>query len=252
MAKTTAKVGRRTGAKGAGKPAGAARPGKRAASKAATRERIVSAALELFEQRGFQETTTKAIARRARIAEGTIFNYFDTKEDIALHFFELEVDHAMATVRGSGRLRRAPLEEKLFALVQSQIEYLAPYERFIGAAFVQALRPSSAFVLSPRSWQLRARYLAFVQELIDESLPRGGRTAVTWLAPQAFWVFYIALLLYWLHDTSTGKENTLAFLDRTLRLGVMLLEQESVGRAGVRPRRRGGSQRGARKTGRSR
>jgi len=216
-----------------------ARPRKRAASKAAMRARIVRAALELFEAQGFQETTTKAIARRAGVAEGTIFNYFATKEDIALHFFELEVDHAIATVRSSARLRRAPLEEKLFALVQSQIEYLTPYERFIGAAFVQALRPSSAFVLSQRSWDLRARYLDFVQGLIAESIPGAERSLVTWLAPQAFWVFYIALLLYWLNDTSPGKQSTLAFLDRSLRLGVHLLEQESRGRSRrAAPRRR--------------
>jgi AcrR family transcriptional regulator len=212
-------------------------PSKRARNKAAIRARIVRAALELFDRQGFHETTTKAIAQRARVAEGTIFNYFATKEDIALHFFELEVDHAMEAVRANTRLRRAPLEEKLFVLVQSQIEYLAPYERFIGAAFIQALRPSSALVLSQRSWDLRARYVGFVQELIAESIPGAERSLVTWLAPQAFWVFYIALLLYWLNDTSPGKQSTLSLLDRSLRLGVHLLEQDAgtgVGASGAR------------------
>src|SRR6185503_10679214 len=125
--------------------------GRRAAKKESTRARIVAAALALFRQKGFEATTTKAIAARARVAEGTVFNYFPTKEDIALHFFELEVDHAIAAVRKNARLRKAPLEEKLFALIQSQIGYLAPYERFIGAAFVQALRPSSALAFSARS-----------------------------------------------------------------------------------------------------
>lgn len=200
--------------------------GRRAARKAATEERIVRAALELFERQGFQETTTKAIARRAKVAEGTVFNYFRTKEDIALHFLEREVDHAIETVKSSRRLRNAPLEEKLFALVQSQIEYLAPYERFIGEAFVQALRPAS-MLAGARSWALRRRYLEFVGELIDEALPDRRPSAVSWLAPQAFWLFYMALLLYWLGDVSPGKESTLAFLDRSLRVGVAVL-QESV------------------------
>src|ERR1051325_7255883 len=141
-------------------------PGRRAKNKELTRQRIVTAALTLFESKGFDATTTKQIAQRARIAEGTVFNYFETKEDIALHFLELEVDHAIATVRGKPALRKAPLEEKLFALVQSQIEYLAPYENFIGAAFVQALRPSSKLGFSFQALALRTRYLAFVQELI--------------------------------------------------------------------------------------
>src|SRR5262245_17949310 len=94
--------------------------GRRAQSKEAIRKRIVTAALSLFQTKGFDSTTTKAIARKAGIAEGTVFNYFKSKEDIALHFFEQEVDHAIASVRDNPRLRKAPLEEKLFNLVHSQ------------------------------------------------------------------------------------------------------------------------------------
>ena len=122
--------------------------GRRAQNKQRTRDRIVAAALALFQSKGFEQTTTRAIARRAKVAEGTVFNYFETKEDIALHFLELEVSHAIAAVRNNRRLRRAPLEEKLFALLESQIEFLAPYERFIGAAFVQALKHLPAKVSS--------------------------------------------------------------------------------------------------------
>ncbi len=199
-------------------------PGRRARNKEATKRRIVTAALELFERKGFDAATTKAIARRARVAEGTVFNYFETKEDIALFFFEQEVDHAIAAVRADARLRAAPLEEKLFALVMSQIDFLAPYERFIGAAFVRALRPTSKLAFSAQALALRNRYLAFVQELIDESLPRRGFEAA-WLAPQAFWIFYVGALLYWLHDTSPGKQSTLAFVDRSLKLGAAVLRR---------------------------
>ncbi len=206
--------------------AAAVRPsGRRAQNKEATRKRIVAAALQLFEAKGFEATTTKAIARRARVAEGTVFNYFETKDDIALHFFEREVDHAIASVRAKRSLRRAPLEEKLFALIQSQIEFLAPYERFIGAAFVQALRPTSKLTFSVQALALRARYLAFVQELIDEALPQSRANPMAWVAPQAFWIYYLGVLLYWLHDGSSGKQHTLAFLDRSLALGVSVLKK---------------------------
>src|SRR3977135_4478947 len=145
--------------------------GRRALKKETTKSRIVAAALALFQVKGFEATTTKAIARKARVAEGTVFNYFPTKEDIALHFLEQEVELAMETVRANTRLRKAPLEEKLFALVQTQLEFLAPHERFIGAAFVQALRPGSKLGLfSPSAQELQYRYLAFVQELIDDAI----------------------------------------------------------------------------------
>lgn len=205
-------------------------PGRRARNKQRTRERIVAAALALFQSKGFEKTTTRAIAQRAKVAEGTVFNYFETKEDIALHFLEMEVSHAIAAVRANRRLRRAPLEEKLFALLESQIAFLAPYERFIGAAFVQALKPASKLGWSKQAAELRIRYLAFVQDLIEESLPKGTReqSALAWFGPPAFWVYYVGVLLYWLHDTSAGKQQTLAFIDRSLSFGVAMLRKGGV------------------------
>ena len=200
--------------------------GRRAQNKAAIRKRIVTAALTLFQTKGFDATTTKAIARRAGIAEGTVFNYFRTKEDIALHFFEQEVDQAIASVRENPRMRKAPLEEKLFALVHSQLEFLAPYEKFIGAAFIHALKPASPLgIFSHRAQELRHRYVGFVQELLDESLPKNQSSPLTFLAPEVFWIYYLGALLYWLHDSSPGKQNTLAFLDRSLAIGVSDLKQ---------------------------
>src|SRR3989440_5895362 len=200
--------------------------GRRAQSKQAIREGIVKAALSLFQTKGFDATTTKAITRKAGIAEGTVFNYFKSKDDIALHFFEQEVDQAIASVRDNPRLRKARLEEKLFALVHSQLEFLAPYERFIGAAFIHALKPASPLGLfSHRAHELRHRYVGFVQELIDQSLPKNQYSPLNFLAPEVFWIYYLGALLYWLHDSSPGKQNTLVFLDRSLSVGVSFLKQ---------------------------
>src|SRR5262244_1845122 len=200
-------------------------PGRRAQKKQKIRENIVKAALGLFQTKGFDATTTKAIARKAGIAEGTVFNYFKSKDEIALYFFEEEVDQAMTSVRDNPRLRKAPLEEKLFALVHSQLDLLAPYERFIGTALIHALKPHSPLgPFSHRAMELRHRYLRFVQELIEESIP-GKQNPLGFLAPEVFWIYYLGMLLYWLYDTSEGKQNTLAFLDRSLNLGVSMLKQ---------------------------
>jgi AcrR family transcriptional regulator len=44
----------------------------------------MSAAARLFAQKGFANTTTKEIAREADMAEGTLYNYFDSKRGILL------------------------------------------------------------------------------------------------------------------------------------------------------------------------
>lgn len=45
-------------------------------------KRILEAAITISNEKGFSSTTTSEIAKRAGIAEGTIFRYFKTKKDI--------------------------------------------------------------------------------------------------------------------------------------------------------------------------
>ncbi len=45
-------------------------------------KRILEAAIQISNEKGFSSTTTSEIAKRAGVAEGTIFRYFKTKKDI--------------------------------------------------------------------------------------------------------------------------------------------------------------------------
>jgi len=56
--------------------------GLRERKKLRTRETIVAAALQLFSERGYQQTTVADIAEAAEVSKGTLFAYFRSKEDI--------------------------------------------------------------------------------------------------------------------------------------------------------------------------
>jgi AcrR family transcriptional regulator len=45
---------------------------------------ILDAAARVFAERGFHRATTRDIAREAGVAEGTIYNYFDCKDDLLI------------------------------------------------------------------------------------------------------------------------------------------------------------------------
>ena len=51
----------------------------------AGRERLVEVALGLFQELGFHQTSVRAIAERAGISVGTLFNYFSGKDELLLH-----------------------------------------------------------------------------------------------------------------------------------------------------------------------
>jgi AcrR family transcriptional regulator len=55
---------------------------RRQRKKIETRQRLMAAALDLFRDHGFEETTVEQITQAADVAKGTFFNYFETKEAI--------------------------------------------------------------------------------------------------------------------------------------------------------------------------
>ena len=201
-----------------------ARKGKRAESKERTRQKILKAALDLFRKRGLDATTTKMISTKAGIAEGTLFNYFKTKEDLALYFFQKETDDLIEWFENDKRLAKAALPEKLFAIIHRQLEYIAPYEDFIGAVFFRALQPESKLSpISLESQELRLRYLRFIRGVLDDAAEREKIPRVGVMGAYAFGLFYMGIVMHWLHDTSPGKQKTLALLDRSLALGTKAL-----------------------------
>lgn len=76
-------------------------PGRRERNKRDKLVRITRAARELFHAQGFEGTTTAQIARRAAIAEGTVFRYVARKEDLLiLAFAEEMTEVVMAAFEG--------------------------------------------------------------------------------------------------------------------------------------------------------
>jgi AcrR family transcriptional regulator len=199
-------------------------PGKRNQNKERTKERILRAALDLFREQGLERTTTRQISRKAGIAEGTLFNYFKTKEDLALFFFEKETEDLIEWFGREKRLQKAPLPEKLFAIIHRQLEYIAPYEDFIGAVFFRALQPrSSLSPLSLESQELRVKYLRFIRDVLARAEEDGEIPHVGDFGAYGVGLFYLGIVTHWLQDASRGKQRTLALLDRALKVGTKIL-----------------------------
>ncbi len=118
-----------------------------------TRRRILAAALDLFQERGFAETTMREIALRAEVATGAAYYYFPSKEAIVMAFYwetplEFEATSLRTPLAGvrdlGGRIRM---------LVERKLDQFGPYREFFGALFRSAGDPASP--LSPFSEETR-------------------------------------------------------------------------------------------------
>src|SRR5580765_1883067 len=63
-----------------------------------TRDRIFKAALQLFAQKGFNNTTVEEITIAADVAKGTFFNYFESKEQVLFALTEVQEQHVRNAV----------------------------------------------------------------------------------------------------------------------------------------------------------
>ncbi|MFF8091852.1 TetR family transcriptional regulator [Streptomyces sp. NPDC016675] len=89
-------------------------PGLRERKKRRTRDTLLRSALELFTDRGYEETTVDDIAETADVSQRTFFRYFASKEDAAFFVARLAESHFVEAVR-----RRPPGEAPLDAMRQA-------------------------------------------------------------------------------------------------------------------------------------
>ena len=92
------------------------------------REEIINACEQLYRTMSFREITLKEIGNITSFSRPTIYNYFQTKEEIFLALFQREYDRWNADLEtilnGNERLTKAELSEKIAASLSGREQLL--------------------------------------------------------------------------------------------------------------------------------
>ena len=92
------------------------------------REEIVGACEQLYQTRSFREITLKDIGNITSFSRPTIYNYFETKEEIFLALFQREYDRCnedlTVILDGNERLTKVELSEKIAASLAGRTQLL--------------------------------------------------------------------------------------------------------------------------------
>lgn len=111
--------------------------GIREQKKSKTRQAILDAAIRLFADKGYEQTSMDELARAAGIGKATIYGYFSTKNEIFLAYCEEEVDYAFSILEKK-QDEDAPLAEQLVALMLGQLTYVTSNKAF-GRVFAREM-----------------------------------------------------------------------------------------------------------------
>lgn len=95
------------------------------------RQQIARAALEVFSSRGYDKATVREIARRAGLAEGTVYLYFRSKRDLLLAAWEqLATSAVLPTLQQAEAVTPGTEEELLAAVFSHQFRILLRHDAF--------------------------------------------------------------------------------------------------------------------------
>ena len=187
-----------------------------------TRSHILEAALAIFRERGFEETTMRGIAEAAGVSLGNAYYYFPSKESLIQAFYgrtHTELLQATGPILG----QHTELGTRLREVIRAKIDTIMPYHGFAGVLFRTAGDPASP--LHPFSEESRPFALDSIA-LFDEVL-RGSTTkipeALRVELPRLLWLFHLGIILFWIHDRSPDCRRTYRMVDRSAELIAQLI-----------------------------
>src|SRR5579871_2949433 len=183
------------------------------AKSAETRARILEAAMDLFRRQGFEETTMREIAAEAGVATGAAYYYFDSKDAIALAFYD-QAQQDLEPLLAQALAGPQTLRDRLSALLEVKLRYFAPNRRLLGAlaAHADPEHPLSPF--SQQTRQIRERDVeSFARALAGSGirLPRDLSPQL----PRLLWMYQMGLILFWIYDRSPAQRRTAGLIARS-------------------------------------
>jgi len=203
-------------------------------AKQRTRARILEAGRKLFADKGFGKTTTRDVAARARIAAGTLFNYFPTKEALAMTLFAEDLDGARDDFWSRRRGEETPPED-LCANLAAGLRALAPHRHYVGEVFETAMSPFARSTVRREGDDERTAHLETVARILAE---HGVAAPPSFVSMHLYWTLFLGIVAFWSSDESPHQEDSLAVLDESLRLFVASLESAGGDEPAAHARRR--------------
>ena len=179
-----------------------------------TKSRILDVALEMFRERGYDETTMREIARQAGVSLGNAYYYFRSKEHLIQGFYaRTHEEHLEACTEVLAS--ETDLGARLRGVLAAKIDTSMVYHRFAGILFKTAADPYSPLSpFSPESEPVRRQ----ATELFARVLEGKGKRVPAELAaelPNLLWLYQMGVVLFWIHDESAGCAKTYRLIDAT-------------------------------------
>ena len=185
---------------------------RREKAKSETRRIILEAAYRLFEEVGYEKATMRALAAKAGVGIGTIFQHFTNKPALLVATFDEDmrpmVESAVASIPAAG------LKDQLRHLIRHVFEYYARRVRLSRVLLREIIFMEGDG--ADRIKQLENEYIETMAGIFTDAAKRGEIKESVNITDTvtAFWAYYSHTLIEGLNSEAFDIDRQLEKMDR--------------------------------------
>jgi len=167
------------------------------------RHEIFHQVVNIFLKKGFQETSMREIAETAGLGKSTLYDYFKTKDDILLYFFEDQINDLTEAAQKIA-LQNISADERLRQVMKVHLEFLQANKSLFMKLSLEAqrLKLESQNEIQKK----RHAYQDLVRGLIEEGIREGVFRKVDPLLAARMLINTMAPVVFTSRPTGTAQE----------------------------------------------
>ena len=187
------------------------------------REVLLQAAIEVFAAKGSNCATIADVAKKARVALGTVYVYFESKDDLLQHCMQEIVDSELASIIKKTEGILDPMD-RLYAFFQHHVAMIKEKPHVARFITVEA-RQSESFTSRNPGYNPLHKYLEFVKNITIKAIKEKQIQAID---PDAFALILVGtmdiVLSQWItNSTSINIETLIVNIRKILHPGVAII-----------------------------
>ncbi len=161
----------------------------------AKNKQIIDVALEMFSKKGFQQTTVQEIAEAAGVGKGTIYRFFDSKEDLVSSLVEFAIDDVGRAVREAIADLQDPVET-LRIIITTEVDYYDQHRDLAKFLIREVLGYRNTF--EDHVKQIWSNWGIIVEEVVRKGLASGAFKPIDPVtAAASLEGMVLATVIYW-------------------------------------------------------
>lgn len=139
-------------------------------NKVKKRKCILDAAIKLFSEKGYAQTSIEELAREAGIGKGTVYSYFQTKRDIVRAFCDDLLEYTRNELAAKTN-PDTPIKQQLMIIFMADFKYVSENKEFSRVFLQEKVFPKEGF--SEEDFEVQNSYFEMLYPIYQRAQQRG-------------------------------------------------------------------------------